>query len=77
MTLPLIYTLNHCSKKDKRWLINSVKNHNKDKRRVKKVISFDWTGNKQEFHFSRIEINKNFPKDTFELDIPADVEIIK
>ncbi len=40
MTLPLIYTLNHCSKKDKRWLINSVKNYNKDKRRVKKVISF-------------------------------------
>ena len=25
---------------DKRWLINSVKNYNKDKRRVKKVISF-------------------------------------
>jgi len=44
---------------------------------IKKVVSFDWTSNKQEFHFSRIEINKNFPKDTFELDIPADVEIIK
>jgi len=40
MTLPLIYTLNHCSKKDKRWLINSVKNHNKDRKRVKEVISY-------------------------------------
>lgn len=40
MTLPLIYVLNHCSKKEKRWVINSIKNHNKDKTRVKEVISF-------------------------------------
>ncbi|SHJ12381.1 octaprenyl-diphosphate synthase [Mesonia phycicola] len=38
MTLPLIYTLNTVSEKDRRWLINSVKNHNKDKKRVKEVI---------------------------------------
>lgn len=40
MTLPLIYTLNHCSEKDKKWLINTVKNHNKNKKRVKEVIAF-------------------------------------
>ena len=40
MTLPLIYTLNNCSKKDKKWLINSVKNHNRDTKRVKEVIEF-------------------------------------
>lgn len=40
MTLPLIYTLNNCSNSDKKWLINSVKNHNKDKKRVKEVIHF-------------------------------------
>jgi octaprenyl-diphosphate synthase len=40
MTLPLIYTLNHCSKDEKSWLINSIKNHNKDKRRIKEVIAF-------------------------------------
>jgi octaprenyl-diphosphate synthase len=40
MTLPLIYTLNNCSKKERRWLINSVKNHNKNKVRVKEVIEF-------------------------------------
>ena len=40
MTLPLIYTLNTCSKTEKKWLINSVKNHNKDKKRVKEVIAF-------------------------------------
>jgi octaprenyl-diphosphate synthase len=40
MTLPLIYTLNNCSKKEKAWLINSVKKHNKNKKRVKEVIAF-------------------------------------
>ncbi|WP_306353753.1 polyprenyl synthetase family protein [Flavobacterium sp. '19STA2R22 D10 B1'] len=40
MTLPLIYALNNCTDKEKRWVINSVKNHNKDKNRVKEVIAF-------------------------------------
>ena len=40
MTLPLIYALNNCSPKEKSWVINSVKNHNKDKKRVKEVIQF-------------------------------------
>jgi octaprenyl-diphosphate synthase len=40
MTLPLIYTLNNCSKKEKAWIINSIKKHNKDKKRVKEVIAF-------------------------------------
>lgn len=40
MTLPLIYVLNHCSNEEKKWLINSIKNHNKDKKRVKEVIAF-------------------------------------
>ena len=40
MTLPLIYVLNNCSKKDQDWLINSIKKYNKDKKRVKEVIAF-------------------------------------
>ena len=40
MTLPLIYALNNCTEKDRKWLINSVKNHNKNKKRVKEVINF-------------------------------------
>jgi len=40
MTLPLIYVLNQAEKKDKDWLINSIKNHNKDSTRVKEVIAF-------------------------------------
>ncbi|MEN8137497.1 MAG: polyprenyl synthetase family protein [Bacteroidota bacterium] len=40
MTLPLIHTLNNCDKKERKWLINSVKKHNTDKKRVKEVIEF-------------------------------------
>jgi len=40
MTLPLIYALNNSNTKEKSWLINSVKNYNKDKKRVKEVIQF-------------------------------------
>ena len=40
MTLPLIYVLNQCTKQEKSWLINSIKNHNKDKKRVAAVIQF-------------------------------------
>jgi len=40
MTLPLIYALNNCSDAEKKWVINSVKNHNIDKKRVREVIKF-------------------------------------
>lgn len=40
MTLPLIYALNTSGKKDRKWLINSIKNYNKDKKRVQEVIAF-------------------------------------
>ena len=40
MTLPLIHVLNKVSKNDKDWLINAIKNHNKDKKRVREVIEF-------------------------------------
>ncbi len=40
MTLPLIYALNNCSTSEKSWCINSIKNHNRDKKRVKEVIQF-------------------------------------
>jgi len=40
MTLPMIHVLNTSSKEEKAWLINSIKNYNKDKKRVKEVIAF-------------------------------------
>ena len=38
MTLPLIYTLNNCSSADKKYIINSVKNHSGEKERVNEII---------------------------------------
>jgi len=40
MTLPLIYALNNCSSKEKSWIINLIKNHNTNKKRVKELIDF-------------------------------------
>lgn len=38
MTLPLIYTLNVVDKNTRKRIINTVKNHNRDKKRVTEVI---------------------------------------
>lgn len=59
MTLPLIHVLNNCSKKDKAWLINSVKNYNKDKKRVKEVIAFVKENNGLEYAISRMKQFQN------------------
>lgn len=40
MTLPLIYALNQANTKDRKWLMNSIKNHNTDKKRVKEIIEY-------------------------------------
>ena len=40
MTLPLIHVLNKVDKKQRSWLIDSVKQHNTNKKRVKEVIQF-------------------------------------
>lgn len=73
MTLPLIYTLNHCSKKEKSWIINSVKNHNKNKKRVKEVIAFvkksgglEYAENKmKEFQKEALTLIANYPKSQY------------
>jgi len=56
MTLPLIHVLNTCNKKDKRWLINSVKNHNKDKKRVNEVIEFVKNNGGLEYAVSKMKV---------------------
>ncbi|MFJ1490659.1 polyprenyl synthetase family protein [Capnocytophaga canis] len=69
MTLPLIYTLNNCSEKDKKWIINSVKNHNKDKKRVREIIDFVKNNNglsyaetkMKEFQQKALQILNDFP----------------
>ncbi|WP_139956802.1 polyprenyl synthetase family protein [Flavicella sediminum] len=59
MTLPLIHTLNTCSEKDKKWLINSVKKHNTDKKRVKEVINFVKENGGIEYTIEKMETYKN------------------
>ena len=86
MTLPLIYTLNNCDRQEKKWLINSVKNHNKDKKRVKEVISFvkqkgglTYAEQKMgEFQREALEIIQEYPaspyKDALELMVNYVIE---
>lgn len=73
MTLPLIYVLNTCTEKEKQWLINSVKKYNKNKKRVKEVISFVKTHNgleyatakMKEFQQKALNILNDFPASSY------------
>jgi len=64
MTLPLIHVLNNCSKKKHDWLINSIKKHNKDKKRVKEVIAFVKENNGLEYAVAKM---KQFQKEALQL----------
>ena len=73
MTLPLIYALNNCTSKEKSWCINSIKNHNKDKKRVAAVIQFvkDKNGlhyaeqKMAQFQQEALQILNNFPESDY------------
>jgi octaprenyl-diphosphate synthase len=73
MTLPLIYVLNQANKKDKRWLINSIKNHNRDKKRVTEVIDYvktkgglDYAVSKmKEFQEEALQILQFYPESKY------------
>ena len=64
MTLPLIYTLNNCSDKEKKWIINSIKNYNTDKVRVKKLIQFVKSKGGLEYAVSKM---KEYQKDALNI----------
>ncbi|MFV9552173.1 polyprenyl synthetase family protein [Algibacter sp. PT7-4] len=73
MTLPLIYALNQAPIKEKKWLINSVKNHNKDTKRVKEVIAYvkangglDYAINKMKtFQEEALNLLKTYPESEY------------
>jgi octaprenyl-diphosphate synthase len=77
MTLPLIYVINNCSAKEKSWLINSIKNYNKDKKRVKEVIAFVKSQNGLayaeqkmiEFQQEAIQLLQNFPDSDYKASL--------
>lgn len=41
-----------------------------------KAVFLDWAGNKQEFRFHGLKLNPSLDARTFELDVPADCEVI-
>jgi outer membrane lipoprotein carrier protein len=43
---------------------------------VRRLVRFDWAGNKTEYALSRIKANPRLPKDAFEIKVPPDCEII-
>lgn len=69
MTLPLIYTLEHASPSDRRWLKRNLKKNNKNKKVVKEVIAFvkssgglDYSVHKMhQFQQEAISILNSFP----------------
>ena len=73
MTLPLIYTLNNVSSKERKWLIHSVKKHNTDKKRVKEVIQLvkdsgglDYAQKRMEtYRTEALDILMTFPKNSY------------
>ena len=70
MTLPLIYTINNCTSKERNWIVNSIKRHNKDQRRVKELIELvknkgglDYAVEKMKYFQSEaIKLIKNYPE---------------
>jgi octaprenyl-diphosphate synthase len=73
MTLPLIYTLNNVSLKERKWLIHSVKKYNTDKKRVKEVIQLvkdsgglDYAQNRMKsYRTEALAILMTFPKNAY------------
>ena len=69
LTLPLIYTINNCTPKEKDWIVNSIKRHNKNQRRVKELIKLvkdkgglDYAVSKMKFFQSQaLKLIKNYP----------------
>lgn len=84
MTLPLIYTLNNCSEKDKKWLINSIKKYNTDKKRVKEVIAFvkenggiEYTVNKmKEYQSKALDILAAYPESEYKDSLTAMINYV-
>ena len=73
LTLPLIYSINNSDRSKKRWLINSIKKHSKDKKVVKEIINYvKETGGLEyaiekmnHYHRSAIKILEKFPKSKY------------
>ncbi|WP_103327706.1 polyprenyl synthetase family protein [Bacteroidetes bacterium endosymbiont of Geopemphigus sp.] len=72
MTLPLIHVIEKSDSKTRKWLINSIKNHNEDKKRIQEIISFVRKEGGLDYAIERmsqlrkeaLEILKNYPENS-------------
>tara|TARA_B100000683_G_scaffold277846_1_gene339573 strand:+ start:27954 stop:28931 length:978 start_codon:yes stop_codon:yes gene_type:complete len=70
MTLPMIYALNNADRKEKRWMIDVVKNHNENQKKVTELIQkvkksggIEYTKQKMyEVRAQAMEIIKTYPE---------------
>jgi len=84
MTLPLIYTLNNCSNDKRKWIINSIKNHNKNKKRVKEVITFvkeqgglDYAVQKMlDYKNEALDLLESYPESTYKASLKLMVNYV-
>lgn len=84
MTLPLIYALNHSDKERRNWLINSIKKHNKNKKRVKEVIAYvkekgglDYAVSKMiEFKDAALAILEDYPDSDYKASLTLMVNYV-
>ena len=73
VTLPFIYSLSVLNLEDKKWIINTIKSHNKDKNRVLKAISkikeaggLDYASKKMEIYKDNaVKILDEFPNSPY------------
>ena len=73
ITLPLIYTINNVNNKEKKWLIKSIKNHNKEKKIINKIIEkvinvggLEFSINKMKYFKEKaLKILYSFPKNKY------------
>ena len=73
LTLPLIYAINNTNTKEKKWLINSIKNHNNEKKIINEIIKKVLNIGGLEFSINKIKFFKqkalkilfSFPKNKY------------
>ncbi len=73
ITLPLIYAINNVNDKEKKWLINSIKNHNNEKKTISEIIKkvvnaggLEFSVNKMNFFKQKaLKILFSFPKNKY------------
>ena len=73
MTLPLIFLLNHSGFAEKRWIVNTVKNHNTEQVRVSELIDKVRAGGGIEYAREKmlenrqkaIDLLRSFPESTY------------